>query len=135
MKPHKLIDREKPECLFCKSDVNLHISSVGYPAYTVDSLTCRNKKCKTIFEIHAYEDSDYEDNVVAFTFTCKDLCIRNNYATGAAVGTVLIGAHDLLYSKRGISAPYIELGIDSLSFDFSNKKKLYKKLKTYVVFS
>jgi len=132
MKLHELIDREEPKCLYCKSDVDLSMSSIGWPQYHVDSLTCKNKKCKAVFEVHAYEDLD---NIVAFTFTCKDLCIRNNYASGVAVGTVLIGAHDLLYSKRGISAKYIELGTDSLSFDFSDKKKLYKKLKTYIVFS
>jgi len=127
---HELIDREDPRCLYCKSDCDIQL---GYgflaatPSYNVDILTCR--KCNERFEIHWLGDID-PTQITAFVFTCKKWVVFFKYDAGFS-----IGGKELLWGNKS-PHPTSELKyILPFEVDFSDKKKLQKKLKTYLTFS
>lgn len=127
---HELIDRDDPSCLYCKSPCDL--MQDGFLAltslyYECQILTCR--KCKEIFEIHWVEDNG-ETRYVAFVFTCKDIVVDYQYADG-----IHIGGRELLYHNKFGTKPITGGFLPAFPIDFSNKRKLHNKLKTYLVFS
>jgi len=139
---HELIDREDPKCLYCNSDVDLHQDgqsiSTWAPAtntYEVQILTCRS--CQETFEIHWY---DHDGNVTyhAFVFTCQELLVFNAYQSHIDSSRFIISHKNGLYESwkdDPSKHPRYRDMIPPFSVDFSNKKSLYKKLKTYLVFS
>lgn len=136
MQLHELIDREDPKCLYCRVRCDLKVtgrnSSVAQPdPYTIEILTCTNIKCQEIFEIHSWDD---DQRVSDFVFTCKDIVVINKYPqpSGTAVG-FNIGDKSNLWPK--MFSGHITTNIPPFKIDFSNKNKLYNKLKTYLVFS
>lgn len=128
MKLHELINREEPKCLYCKSscDYSLDGFGVGLASHDVDILTCQ--KCKEIFEVHTTTQPSGESEVDGMSFTCKDIVVVCSYEYGFA-----IGGKEYLYPNWSANNTYQYL--EPFPVDFSNKKKLYKKLKTYLVFS
>lgn len=130
---HELIDREDPSCLYCKATCDLKqdgffIAGTLSLYYEVQILTCR--KCHEIFEIHWIDDNG-ETKFLCFVFTCKEIAVTDKYDEGFH-----IGSKGILYDnwKGGIST-YLGTEIPAFPVDFSNKRKLYNKLKTYLVFS
>lgn len=128
MKLHELIDREEPKCLYCNSlcDYRLDGFGVGLVSHDVDILTCQ--KCKEIFEVHTTTNAAGEATIDGMSFSCKDLVVVCSYEYGYA-----IGGKEYLYPMWSTNNSYQYL--EPFPVDFSNKKKLYKKLKTYLVFS
>lgn len=124
---HKLIDQEEPRCLYCNSECDIHLDgfAAASPSYNVDLLTCR--KCNEQFEIHWLGDID-PIKVVSFVFTCKNLAVCYDYEKG-----FYVGGQEVLW-KTQKSALALSL-IEPFDVDFSDKKKLYKRLKTCLVFS
>lgn len=131
---HELIDRENPSCLYCKS--NCDIKQDGFFLagtltlfYELQILTCQ--KCKEIFEIHWLDDNG-ETRMIGFTFTCKKIVVYNHYDKNEFT----IGGKELLYKNWGPGLNSVGGNIvPEFTVDFSNKRKLNNKLKTYLVFS
>lgn len=128
---HELIDRDDPKCLYCghACDINLDgMTILTTLQYDAEILTCR--KCKEIFEIHRIDDNG-ETKYISFVFTCKDVVVYNRYGSGFH-----IGGKEVLFKNwqqnrlRNFSNFILEFPVD-----FSDKKVLYKKLKTYLTFS
>lgn len=128
MEMHELIDREDPRCLYCNSECDVRVDGfgIGLISHDVNILSCR--KCKEIFEIHSINKNG-ETTYTSFVFTCKRLAVVNSYAHGFA-----IGGREYLYGKWTANT-YYDNYISPFDIDFSDKKKLHKKLKTYLVFS
>lgn len=128
---HKLIDREEPRCLYCNSECDIHLDgfAAATPSYNVDILTCR--KCNENFEIYWLGDIE-PIQTISFIFTCKDVAVRYDYDTG-----FLIGGHELLWksTSRMKKSTLNAAPVEPFDVDFSDKKKLYKRLKTCLVFS
>lgn len=136
MQLHELINKEEPKCLYCKTLCDFKMdgraSTPANPdAYYVEILTCTNKKCKEVFEIHGWEDTG---EITDFVFSCKNIVIINKYPqlSGIAVG-FNIGDKSNLWPK--MFGGRVTINVPLFQVDFSDKKKLYKKLKTYLVFS
>lgn len=121
MQLHTLIDREDPKCLYCGSDCDISLCGVapifGNSITDEETLACRS--CLEYFTITSkasYAGTTY----ISFIFSCEDLVITCLYD------------QDILNLKRkkldGINIPTFKI-------DFSNKKELYKKFKTYLIFS
>lgn len=121
---HELIDRDEPKCLYCNSDVDVNLRSAWLPNTFLKAdneiLSCR--KCKEIFAIHSLQGEDGNTEYTGFTFTCKEYSVFFNYIESYFD---ISSAKD----KKHIMA------IPSFIVDFSDKNKLYEKLKTYLVFS
>ena len=123
---HELIDREDPRCLYCQSEVDIKSDCSFYHAgstYNVDLFSCR--ECKEQFEIHWIEDED----PIAFTFTCKELVVYNQY------DFFFIGKKDLLSVNCMNSRSYNSISYFPFEVEFSNKDALYQKLKVLILFS
>lgn len=126
---HELVDREDPRCLYCNSRCDLEMDGgfvAGIISITqeVQMLTCR--ACKEKFEIHWVDDSG-KITYLDFVFSCKDIVVINRYVEKA----FYIVDKRYLY-KNGRACPTNP--IPEFTVDFSDKKKLYEKLKTYRVF-
>lgn len=132
---HELISPDDPRCLYCNSDVDVELKgeSIARSAnrFDVEVLTCR--KCKEKFEIHSINTVGGETVYNTFVFTCKDLCVQHVYAGK----TFWIGGLKLLYESldntMGTEEPMVK--IPAFEVEFSDKKALHKKLKTYLTFS
>lgn len=134
IKLHELINREDPRCLYCnyKCDFKMdgRASTVANPdSYFVEILTCI--KCKEIFEIHGWDDTA---QITDFVFTCKKIVVLNKYpqSSGVAVGFNIGNRTNLWPQMFGGDAT---INVAPFDIDFSDKNKLHKKLKTYLVFS
>lgn len=119
---HELIDPDEPKCLYCKSDLDTGLSS-EYLMSTgirsdVETLTC--KKCRETFQIYSTQGLDGTTVIAGFAFSCKKLRVFLSYLKS-----------DFYISKRGNDITTIP----SFTVDFSDKKKLHEKLKTYIIFS
>ena len=136
---HELIDREDPRCLYCNSECDLiqdgqvilgpgSVNHIGQ-VWEVQILTCRNKKCHEVFEIHWF-DNRGEIKMTHFVFTCKKITVMHRYDEDnfGIGGKELLcpGEHDFKFAKFFV--PKFEV-------NFSDKKALHKKLKTYLTFS
>lgn len=136
MQMHELIDREDPRCLYCQSECDFKLEhrpdiiTLPPDTYYVEILTCI--KCKEIFEIHGYEDE--LTKITKFVFTCKNIVVINQYPqpSGIMVG-FNIGDKSNLWPKT--FSGHKTINIPTFEVNFSDKKKLHKKLKTYLVFS
>jgi len=134
---HEIIDRDDPRCPYCQGDFDLDMKGEwiarSQNRYDVEVLTCQ--KCKEKVEIHSIQTIDGETVINTFTFTCKDLCILHVYAGK----TFWIGGLSLLYdsldNQMATSATEPMVKLPAFDVDFSDKEKLWKKLKTYLVFS
>ena len=123
IKLHELIDKDIPKCLYCDSDVSVELSSEWIPhtflRADLEILTCT--KCKEQFSIISLQGDSGVTEYTGFIFSCKKFRVFFNY----------IEDYFDISDKKGkhITA------IPSFEVDFSDKKKLHKKLKTYVLFS
>lgn len=129
---HELIDRENPLCLYCQGELDLKHDGF-FPGgivsltYDVQMLTCRD--CDEVFEIHWIDDAG-KVTYAAFVFTCNEIVVFNLYADG-----FFVGGNELLYQNWVGASAKLENSIPAFNVDFSDKKKLFKKLRTYLVFS
>jgi transcription elongation factor Elf1 len=126
LKLHELIDKDTPKCLYCNvafTDDSLDLKSEWLPNTSLkadkEMLTCNN--CREEFEILSLQGSDGVTEYTGFTFTCKKYRVFFNY----------IEDYFDISDQRGKHI----IAIPSFTVDFSNKQKLYQKLKTYLVFS
>lgn len=104
----------RPECLYCKSICE--ITSGGEAMMSMTSYDC--KSC-----------GDYFSNISAanireLQFTCKEFCIF--YEIGSAIFQIY--NTDSSTDDKRVSIPRFDI-------DFSDREKLYEKLKTYLVFA
>jgi len=122
---HELIDRDEPQCLYCNSAVNLTLSlkSEWLPntSLKVDNEVMSCSKCKEVFEIHSIQGGDGNTEYTGMTFTCKGYRVFNNYIESYFDISDAKGKHI-------VAIPFFEP-------DFSDRDKLYEKLKTYLIFS
>lgn len=122
-KLYELINENNCRCLYCNSICDFKLGQFTH------EFTCG--KCREEFKIHfsiyaaiyAVGCKNLLPIIHSFTFTCKDLLafhVYYNLNTSVKIGYI----------------NEIEL-IDVPSFnpDFSDKEKLYQKLKTYSLFS
>ncbi len=129
---HELIDREDPKCLYCngKCDFTMDgdfLAGTLSLTYEVQILKCR--RCFETFEIHWIDDAG-EVRYSSFVFTCGSLTVYNQYEKGFC-----IGGKELLHPASK-SLPYETMKfVPEFLVDFSDKNKLWEKLKTYLVFS
>lgn len=132
---HELIDREDPRCLYCNSRCDIEMDGgfvAGMISLTqeVQVLTCF--KCKEVFEVHWVDDS--QTGIVTyldFVFSCDDIVVINRYGEE----TFYIVDKKYLYRRSRPNGLAVSHPIPQFTVDFSDKKKLYEKLKTYRVFS
>jgi hypothetical protein len=120
---HELIDREDPHCLYCNGQCNIALQGKLIPhsslTYDIEILTCQ--ECKERFCIDTIQNEKGETTYMSFSFTCKKYNIIFLYADETFD----------LYTRKGkhiTALPIFEV-------DFSDKKKLYNKLKIYTLFS
>jgi hypothetical protein len=131
---HELIDQNEPKCLYCNADFDTNAMSIKSSSgssmahlipvksfltrYDIETLYCVD--CKEKFQIHSNQNDEGETTYTGFTFTCNTFEVFFNY----------------IESYFGISknGKHI-IAIPSFQADFSDKKKLLEKLKTYIVFS
>ncbi len=128
---HELIDPNEPKCLYCNQEFLDSATSLrsgrysGHGVYTpmtrYDAETFYCVDCKETFEIHSLQGSDGYTTYTGFSFTCKGYNIFNNY----------IEKYFDISDKKGkhITA------IPEFPANFSSRKKLHEKLKTYILFS
>ena len=132
MQLHELIDREDPRCLYCKSECDIQLTGNyilpgSSSQYNVDMLTCR--KCKERFDIHWIDEAT---NVVSFAFSCKKMAVFHAYGHGFIIGI----KKELLWSYEDrADTKDTDKYLPPFDIDFSDKKKLHNKLKTYLLFS
>lgn len=123
MQLHELINRDDPRCLYCNSEIHYELKSEWLPNIAlkvdVEIITCR--KCKEEFRILSLQGDDGNTDYTGFTFTCKNYRIFSPYLEPYYFDMSEGGKHIVTFP--------------SFVVDFSNKKKLYQKLKTYLVFS
>ena len=120
---HELIAQDEPKCLYCYNDVDISLSSGWTPGANLrldtETLTCR--KCKESFWIHSLQGDDGATEITGFTFSCQDFWIFFNYIED-------------YFDVKDKHRKFL-FAIPSFPVDFSDKEKLYQKLKTYLVFS
>jgi transcription elongation factor Elf1 len=126
LKLHELIDKDTPKCLYCSfafTDDSLDLKSDWLPGTSLKAdkeiLTCSN--CKERFEIHSLQGDDGITEYTGFTFTCKEFRVFFNYIED-------------YFDISGKRDKHI-VAIPSFTVNFSDKNKLYEKLKTYTIFS
>jgi hypothetical protein len=128
---HELIDKDEPKCLYCNSDFDYDIKS----EWRVNSqskddreiLTCR--KCKEVFHIHSEQSDDGVTFYLGFLFSCNGIFVYSHYNTE----TFFLGKDAKVYAT--VALYHNPTRIPSFIPDFSDKKKLHEKLKTYLIFS
>jgi hypothetical protein len=125
---HELIDPDEPKCLYCNRAILDNATAIRSSSiygvrsimkYDTETLYCVD--CKETFEIHSLQREDGYTTYEGFSFTCKGYSIFNNY------GEKYFDISD----KKGkhITA------IPEFPANFSSRKKLHEKLKTYILFS
>jgi hypothetical protein len=131
MQLHTLIDREDPKCLYCGSDCDISLCGnaplFGNSITDEETLSCRS--CLEYFTITSeagYAGTTY----ISFIFSCKDILVNCLYAQD-----VFNLKKSLLKKKIILDVKHAGVNIPSFNIDFSNKEELYKKLKTYLIFS
>lgn len=120
----KSITLDDPNCLYCNELCTVNVQSewhVSTQSFT-DIIVFSCASCGEKFKI-------YDEYVRSFLFTCKDLMVHIFYETE----NFNIG---MINSKliQSDSAAWIN-NLDNVNFDFSDKEKMYKKLKNYLIFS
>jgi hypothetical protein len=133
---HELIDRDDPRCLYCHSEFDLKLETVGgqggfhsgFVLIDRENLTCRS--CGESFWIFSIVDAGNVTEIVTFSFSCKDIRVVHDYGSGFIIGSKNSFMNDL--SNLSTSGNPI---LSPFDIDFSDKKKLYTKLKTYLTFS
>ena len=130
---HELIDKDVPCCLYCNAEFDTNAMSIrsssGYVAYKLgqaniarsDAETLYCVDCKEKFEIHSTQTDDGVTIYSGFTFTCKGFEVFVDYTQCVIDISDLKGTHTS--------------AIPSFNPDFSDRDKLYEKLKTYLIFS
>jgi hypothetical protein len=137
---HELIDRENPKCLYCDTEFgsirqigDVMLAPIGSSAFgmRLEAQILKCQKCHEIFEIHWTETQKNETTYQIFVFTCNGIVVVNWYQFG-----FVLGSEELLCAEEYYT-PSVkkENFIPEFPVDFSDKKKLHKKLKTYLVFS
>lgn len=130
---HELIDRNVPCCPYCNAEFDTNAMSIRSSSSHImrkfginnvvrsDAETLYCVDCKETFEIYSHQSDDGETHYTGFNFTCKGLSVECKYVESVFDITNLKGEH--------------KTGIPSFTPDFSDRDKLYKKLKTYLIFS
>lgn len=113
MQLHEQFNLEDPICLYCNSRCD--VKGDGSPTlFLSNKYTCIN--CHEVFETAAHGDE-----INAFLFTCNDLLVTHVY-TLKNFGIHKLGSDDAIWTSE-------------FKIDFSDKEKLYNKLKVYLTFA
>lgn len=120
---HELIDREYPVCLYCgkRGEVFFSGSAIPSSALTIEHESLQCISCKETFTINSIQNSNGETNYTGFDLSCNEYIIGISYTEN-------------YYEIRDDSGNYI-VTLPPFKIDFSDKEKLYQKIKTYVLFS
>lgn len=130
---HELIDRDMPCCLYCNAEFDTNAISIrSSSSYVMQKLGMSNivrsdaetlycVDCRETFEIYSHQSDDGETHYTGFNFTCKGLSVEYKYIESTLYITNLKGEHTI--------------SIPAFVPNFSDRDKLYEKLKTYLVFS
>lgn len=112
-------------CPYCHGNffVNSQNEQIAVSTYTVDTYLC--EQCSEVFEIH--KNDDVEES---FLFSCNGIYVRYVFMLNCFFITKNA---NLLFSKLGLVISTSE--IPAFIIDFSDKEKLYNKLRTYLLFS
>jgi hypothetical protein len=124
MKMHELIDRFDPVCLYCGTRCITTLEGTRLQTGEIedhDILQCQ--KCREIFRVESIQNPEGETRYTGFQFTCNKLRIIYKYDEEKFRISDLNDRN-----KEPIVIPTFEV-------DFSDKKKLHEKLKTYILFS
>lgn len=130
---HELIDRDYPKCLYCQGGMNVKVEGDdwSFNVFEVVILTCR--VCNEVFEIHSTGQSDTGDlrdaDCTSFLFSCVDICARVVYSENICY----LNDHNLKW-PTGLTSSGLQT-VPMFDIDFSDKQKLYTKLRTYLIFS
>lgn len=132
---HELIDKEDPRCLYCGSECDFKVYGIDLAAVQplpvissdAEMLDCRS--CKERFIIHSDQTPTGETVYQRFFFSCKDLMVAHHYDKD------MFAIFRITKSKKKSLPDNSAIWVPSFEVDFSDKKKLHKKLETYVVFS
>jgi hypothetical protein len=135
LKLHELIDKDVPCCLYCNVEFDTNAISIKSSSgsslshlktgkhlmtrYDTETLYCVD--CMETFEIHSHQSDEGETTYTGFTFSCKNYSVFNNY----------IEDYFDISDRKGKHL----FAIPSFTVNFSDKNKLYEKLKTYTIFS
>ena len=109
----KTINYSDPKCLYCAADCSTNHGKLAMAIYTAYDCTSCGEYFSTYLVGDAFE----------LQFTCKEYCII--YLHGELIFNVdntMIDADELTE-------------IPIFDIDFSDKEKLYNKLKTYLIFT
>lgn len=90
-----------------------------------ESLACR--KCKEVFHILSVQDDTGFTSYDGFLFSCNGIYVSNFYRSNV----FFLGDNDQIFSGQSDPNP---IKIPSFPINFSDKNKLYEKLKTYIIF-
>jgi len=121
----KKITIDNPNCLYCNSLCEVSARSewdIPTQSFTEDITIFNCTSCGEKFKI-------YDEYVRSFLFTCKDLMVHIFYETEnfniSALNSKLVQSENAVWIND----------LDNVNFDFSNKEKMHKKLKNYLIFS
>lgn len=117
---HTVINEDNPYCFYCKSECYIKVSSTYSSIDNFTSFNC--KFCNERFVI--YNLHNYDELVSSFEFTCKDFSVHIYYIT-----------ENFSLRKLNYKEKIWINDLHNVKFDFSDKEKLYNKLKTYLMFS
>jgi hypothetical protein len=121
------------------SDIYCKFTSTDVNCYYCDTLLYKKKIGTSIFDetycfvctnILCQERFYYGPKAGAFSFTCKDLICAYTYKTNLVSISNFNSIVDAETTQK-----FIKNTIPSFEINFSNKDKLYNKLKTYLSFS
>lgn len=124
MKMHELIDRFDPICLYCGTKCVITLEGIRIKTGEIedhDVLQCQ--KCREVFRVESVQNPEGETRYTGFQFTCSRLRVIYKYDEGKFRISDLNDRN-----KEPVVIPTFEV-------DFSDKKKLHEKLKTYILFS
>jgi hypothetical protein len=109
------INNSEASCIYCRNKCPLEKKKSSFDEW--DLYLC--KKCQESFIV--YYDLLNEDTADAFSFTCKGITIYQDYND---IDVFLLRK----YESKGdaVSIPFFEI-------DFSDKERLFKKIKTYLM--
>ena len=118
MELHNLIDIDNPICLYCKSYCDIFQNATEYPPLVSNTYTCQ--KCKEKFIIYFVDGSEIK--FTGFQFTCNEYDVWLSYK-------------EKKFAIKKKDTPADRMWVPYFDFNFSEKDKLYQKLKVYVLFA
>lgn len=132
---HELIDQEDPKCLYCGGQCSISLEGYKAPLGCSDDreiLTCN--LCGEVFTIFSMQSSEGETSYYAFSFSCKDITVIYSY-NDKKFGLFCHKKTEPMIDEDGSIEDTSPTKVSVFKVDFSDKNKLYNKLKIYALFS